>query len=160
MIWKAVHQAPTVAKADEKWEAIKTQYRESDPDLLDYCWDTWMAKRAEQFCRCYTNEVLNFGITVTSSCEGAHGGLKTRLQVSTGDLGYVIEHSDDFIRDQVEEYDFTIAGSKERIPFSHQIRLFRELNLKVTRITRDKILRQYQMVKDLPEGGDLGLYTG
>ena len=40
-----------------------------------------------------------------------------------------------------EIYDFTIAGSKERIPFSYQIRLFRELNLKVTRITRDKILK-------------------
>lgn len=159
-MWKAVHQAPTVAKADERWEAIETKYRESDPDLLDYCWDTWMEKRAEQSCRCYTNEVLNFGITVTSSCESAHGGLKTRLQVSTGDLGYVIEHSDDFIRDQIEEYDFTIEDSKERIPFSHQIRLFRELNLKITRIARDEILKQYQMVKDFPPGQDIGICTG
>lgn len=119
-----------------------------------------MDKRSEKFCRCFTNELLNFGILVSSSCEEAHARLKDRLPLSTGDLGEVIQQTNSLVRHQVSEYEFIIAESKERIPFNYQIRLFRELNVKVTRVARDEILKQYQMVKDLPEGQDLGECSG
>ena len=80
--------------------------------------------------------------------------------MSTGDLGGVVEQTDGLVRYQVKEYEFDIAESINRIPFNHQIPLFRQLNIKVTRPAREEILKQYQMVKELPDGQDLGSCKG
>ena len=96
-MWKAVHQQDTLEKLDKKWGALQDKFQQ-DPELLDYCWNTWLDKRAEKFYRCYTNELLNFGITISSSLEGAHARLKDRLPLSTGDLGGVVEQTDGLVR--------------------------------------------------------------
>ena len=103
---------------------------------------------------------MNFGITISSSLEGAYARLKDRLPLSTGDLGGVVEQTDGLVRYQVEEYEFDIAESINRILFNHQIPLFRQLNIKVIRPAREEILKQYQIVKELPEGQDLGSCKG
>ena len=156
---KAVHQQDILEKLDKKQGALQDKFQQ-DPELLDYYWNTWLDKRAEKFYRYYINELLNFGITISSSLEGAYARLKDRLPLSIGDLGGIIKQTNGFIRYQVEEYEFDIAESINRILFNYQIPLFRQLNIKVIRPAREEILKQYQIVKELPEGQDLGLYKG
>ena len=68
---------------------------------------------------------MNFGITISSSLEGAYARLNDRLPLSIGDLGGVIKQTNRLIRYQVEEYEFDIAESINRILFNYQIPLFR-----------------------------------
>ena len=140
MMWKAVYQQDTLEKLDKKQGALQDKFQQ-DPELLDYCWNTWLNKRAEKFYRYYTNELLNFGITISSSLKGAYVRLKNRLPLSIGDLGRVVKQTNGLIRYQVEEYEFDIAESINRILFNYQIPLFRQLNIKVIRPAREKILK-------------------
>ena len=54
---------------------------------------------------------MNFGITISSSLEGAYARLKNRLPLSIGDLVGVIKQTNDLIRYQVEKYEFDIVES-------------------------------------------------
>ena len=62
---------------------------------------------------------MNFGITISSSLERVYARLKDRLPLSIGDLGRVIKQTNGLIRYQVEEYEFDIAESINRILFNY-----------------------------------------
>lgn len=60
-------------------------------------------------CHAYVNKMPHFKLTSSSLVEGAHSLLKRRLQVSIGDMMYVVERVLQFLSNQYQEIDIVIS---------------------------------------------------
>ncbi|CAN1129865.1 PKS-NRPS hybrid synthetase cheA [Linum perenne] len=119
---KDVLGASTHATFLKGWEDFQNTW----PGMVSYLNNTWMP-HCEKFLKCYTNQVLHFGNTVTSRVEAAHALLKAWLGNSTLTLDTIWSRSHALLEGQHVKIRKSLEAScSEHIPTNHG-RLFSDL---------------------------------
>ena len=90
---------------------------------------------------------MHFGHRVTSRVEGSHNVLKGYLQVSTGDLKFVLDNIQIMLLAQHMEIEGQISSAKLHPGHDLQIELFSEVLGRVTPFALRKILQQHRIMR-------------
>ena len=77
--------------------------------------------------------------------EGGHRVLKARLKFSTGDLSAVVEHIEEFINTQHEDYMTSLAKEEMKKAWNLLSESFKELVYKVSPYALQKIRKQWKI---------------
>ncbi|CAG8809284.1 19847_t:CDS:2, partial [Cetraspora pellucida] len=134
--WNEIVQSVTEKEFEEKWSAFCITYTNKSR-IIAYLEDTWLPLK-EKFVAAWTNLYFHLGTTVTSRVEGAHSTFKAYLQVSTGDLYWVVSN-------QKKEFDAMVASERIHIPlFALNNPLYMNIKGKVTTFALRKINEQHQ----------------
>jgi hypothetical protein len=147
--WAGVLASPSRLDFEKRWDSLFDDYSKDYEELVWYLKDTWLVFKWN-IVRFWVDQNLHFGNRVTSRVESAHSTLKRYLQVSTGDLGNVLEKIHLLLQNQHQEHHAALESARQRIPHDVNIPLFLELIGKITPFALRKILGQHQRLSTLP----------
>jgi hypothetical protein len=88
--WKEIMYASWEFEYREVWNRFSSKYNLSHEDCIEYLTETYIEHYRRRFIKCYTDQVLHFGTTVTSRSESEHAQLKRHLESSIEDLKIVM----------------------------------------------------------------------
>jgi hypothetical protein len=89
--WNSLVSSRSVADYAREWSRMQDAYS-NKLRLLVYMKETWLDLYRYKLIHCWVDETMHFGHRVSSKVEGAYKVLKGYLQVSTGDLKFVLDN--------------------------------------------------------------------
>lgn len=136
--WKKLHESTTL----ETYNSILANMTAKYPkEAIDYIRDVWLVWK-EKFIRYWTNQVLNFGVLVTSGCEGCHTHLKELFGCSQNDLFGSFEKLQLFWISQTQKFNELKALELGKIRHRQAISLFSIVQTKIWDKGLDKVLAE------------------
>jgi hypothetical protein len=99
---------------EAEYESQLVNFRKHNDEAVQYCENTWLKWKEKLVCY-WVNQVLHFGIRVTSPIEGCHAVLKSYLKVSTSDLKGVFDRLVLFWPDQHQNILNSMAQEKNKV---------------------------------------------
>ena len=112
MVWKAVVYAASEEAHLDAWTYLFEQFPEQEA-VTTYIIYTWLPWR-RQFVSCWTSEIRNFGVRVTSHIEANHREIKGYLINSSADLKHFIERVKLMISNRKRKYEKQEADEASR----------------------------------------------
>ena len=113
-------------------------------DCVQYFYNTYILDHKRRFVKCFIDQMLHFGITVTFKREGTYAILKRNLLHSTGDLKTMIDNLDFLMINQRHDYLIAFKEAKVRYFMNLKIEAFRNITAYVTLYALRKILGKYK----------------
>ncbi|PIA24917.1 hypothetical protein AQUCO_04100189v1 [Aquilegia coerulea] len=141
--WTELVQSNSMSSFSEGWKDFEASYKEKVV-MIDYIKKTWLPLK-ERFVKAWTDVHLHFGNRVTSRAEGAHGVLKSYLQVSTSDLHVAKEKICLAVENNFHGITTQVASEKIRIPHNICVPFFKELVHCVSTFALKKLFEQYKL---------------
>src|SRR6266480_40210 len=159
--WKAVVLANSKDEFKSLYIKLKTDYS-IQPALIEYL-DLNKYPIKHLFARAWTNDVLHFGITVTSRLEGGHSTLKEFLQNGRGDLLDVVNRCTDLHTIQYREIKYNLAGERDRIPNDINAKyvpwLDPDINKEIVLKALHEVVKQHKLNQERPMTECTGQFT-
>ena len=103
MVWKAVVYADTKESHLDAWAYLLEQFPEQEA-IISYIIHMWPPWR-RQFVSCWTSEIRNFGVRVTSRTEANRREIKGYLNNSSADLKHLVERVELMVSNCQCEYE-------------------------------------------------------
>jgi hypothetical protein len=119
-LWKAVVYAGTEESHLDAWTYLLEQFPEQEA-VISYIIHTWLPWR-RQFVSCWTSEIRNFGVRVTSRTEANHREIKGYLNNSSADLKHLVERVELMIKNRQREYEKQESDEASRQPNEYRTR--------------------------------------
>ena len=159
--WRAVVLATSKDEFESLYAKLKTDYP-TQPALIEYL-DLNKYPIKHLFARAWTNDVLHFGITVTSRLEGGHSTLKEFLQNGRGDLLDVVNRCTDLHTIQYREIKYNLAGERDRIPNDINAKyvpwLDPDINKEIVPKALREVVKQHKLNQERPMTECTGQFT-
>ena len=160
MIWKAVVYAASEEAHLDVWAFLLERFPEQEA-AITYIQNTWLPWQ-RQFVSCWTSEIPNFGVRVTSRTEANHREIKGYLYNSTADLKFLAERVELMVENRQWEYRKSESDEAARQLNDYHTRIWMgDTRSRCSRHALKLFLEQYRLaVVTTKERGPLAACTG
>ena len=125
------------------WQELQDKYNSLDERICLYLEDNLLPKK-KKWCKIWTDLVMHFGQSTTSTGESSNALLKKELTNSQGDLKTAVDASNITCDRQRNNYIQALGNAKQRLDHKLRAAIYRDLGAYVTPFALREVQEQYK----------------